>query len=164
MSSGTASLFHCKLRVRARKLRDQFSSSRLSVRTLSVHAWNSPCLCIIPLDLSYNIDHDSFTSLRAIRGDPNDKLTQLHKIRDQRMAEPPGSTHRMAAMCCLIPESIESLDLDSYRYHRQCYQCFQLNLNRLKGYEASDQATTSERHHSPGKLSSSEGRDIYASS
>ena len=63
------------------------------------------------------IDHGPFTSLRAIRGDPNDKLTQLHKICDQRLAESPGSTHRMAAVCCLIPDSIEGLDLDSYGYH-----------------------------------------------
>jgi len=110
------------------------------------------------------IDHDPFTSLRTIRGDPNDKLAQLHKIRDQRLAEPPGSTHRMAAVCCLIPDSFEGLDLDSYGYHRQCYQRFHLNLNRLKGYKAADQATTSERHHSPSKRLSSEGGDICTSS
>ena len=67
----------------------------------------------------------------------------------------------MAAVCCLIPDSIEGLDLDSYGYHRQCYQRFHLNLNRLKGYGASDQVTTSERHHSPRKHSFFEGGDIY---
>ena len=96
-----------------------------------------------------DIDHGHFTSFRNIKGEPREKLAQLHNIRAKRLAEPPGSIHRMHAVCGLIPETLEGVDLDSHGYHRQCYQRFHANLNRLKHSETSPEASTSERHTSP---------------
>lgn len=118
-----------------------------------------PQTCILHVT---GIDHGPFTSLKSVKGDPNDKLIQLRKIRDQRQAEPPESTHRMDSVCCLIPDSIEGLDLDFYGYHRQCYQRFHLNLNRLKAYKVSDQSAP-KKHHSPRKPSSSKGTEMITS-
>lgn len=100
------------------------------------------------------IDHGQFTTFRNVRGNPTEKLAHLHKVRDQRLAEPAGSVHRMARVCGLIPESLEDVDLEYCGYHRQCYQRFNANLNRLTGFEPSTAASCSSRHHSPRKLPS----------
>ena len=102
------------------------------------------------------IDHGPFTSLRAIRGDPNDNSTKFVTSNWLSHLVP-----HIEWQQCVV--SSQTLLRDSHGHHRQCYQCFHLDLDRLKGYEASDQATISERHHSPCKYSSFEGRDIYTS-
>ena len=66
----------------------------------------------------------------------------------------------MDAVCHLIPVTLEGVDLDSYGYHRQCYQRFHANLNRLKTSETSPETSVSGRHHSPRKLSSAVGADV----
>ena len=99
------------------------------------------------------IDHGQFTTFKNVRGNSTEKLAQLHTVRDQRLAEPAGSVHRMDIVCGLIPESLEDDDLESYGYHRQCYQRFNANLDRLTGFEPST-ASCSSRHHSPRKLPS----------
>lgn len=105
--------------------------------------------------LHSGIDHGQFTSFKKMKGDPHEKLSQLLIIRDKRLAQPTGSVHRMEAVCSLIPTTLEGLDLDAYGYHRQCYQRFHLNLNRLKDSSAhcisSEQSTSGARHHSPRK-------------
>ena len=53
------------------------------------------------------IEHGNFTPFSNIRGDPTEKLAQLHNIRDQRLTEPLGSIHRMDLVCGLIPETLE---------------------------------------------------------
>ena len=109
-----------------------------------------PQSCILHV---VGIDHGPFITLMNVYGEATEKPEQLHKIRSQRLAESPGSQLRMETVCRLIPDSLEGLDLDSYGYHRQCYQRFHANLNRLTGSGTSGDATTS-RHHSPRKLPS----------
>ena len=100
------------------------------------------------------IEHGNFTPFSNIRGDPTEKLAQLHNILDQRLTEPLGSIHCMDLVCGLIPEILEDVDLDSHGYHRHCYQRFHANLNRLKVSETSAlSALTKAKHHSPRKQS-----------
>ena len=42
----------------------------------------------------------------------------LHQIRDNGLAEPNDSPHRMENIWTLIPETLEGVDLESVGYHR----------------------------------------------
>ena len=64
----------------------------------------SPQTCILHI---IGIEHGPFTSFKNTRGEATEKLAQLHKIQDERLAEPPGSIHRMEGICSLIPSSLE---------------------------------------------------------
>ena len=108
----------------------------------------TPQICILHVA---GIDNGQFTSFRNTKGGMSEKLTQLHKVRAKRLAEPPGSTHRMNAVCGLIPDTLDDVDPDVHGYHRKCYQRFHANLNRLKHSETSPEASTSGRHTSPRK-------------
>ena len=63
-----------------------------------------PQICILHI---IGIDHGPFTSFKNTRGKATEKLAQLLKIPDERLAEPPGSIHHMEAVCSLIPSSLE---------------------------------------------------------
>ena len=100
------------------------------------------------------IEHGNFTPFSNIRGDPTEKLAQLHNIRDQQLTESLGSIHHIDLIYKLIPETLEDVDLDSHGYHRHCYQRFHANLNRLKVSETSAlSALTKAKHHSHRKQS-----------
>ena len=94
-------------------------------------------------------DHGSFTSLDSVKGSPQAKLDFLLQKRDQRMAEPIDSVHRMTSVCESIPESLDGLDLSVYGYHRKCYQYFTKGFDRLS--VSQDQAECSSALHSPRK-------------
>ena len=66
-------------------------------------------------------EKDHFTSLSCIKGNADEKLAFLHSIRVKRLSQPLQSRLRMEAVCHLIPESLESLYLETCGYHRQCY-------------------------------------------
>ena len=100
------------------------------------------------------IDHQPFTFSKNARGEATEKVAQLHKILDERLAEPPDSIHRMEGVCGLIPSSLDGIDLESYGYHRQCYQRFHRNLNRLKAHESSGSTVPLSKHHSPRRAAS----------
>ena len=70
--------------------------------------------------------HGPFTNL-CNSNDPNERLNMLRSIRDRRLSQPPDSPFRMEEACNLIPEDIS----DVHGYHRDCYQLFTKNLNRL---------------------------------
>ena len=96
--------------------------------------YNNPCAikeseCILHIS---GIDNDKFASLRDIKVENAEKLTFLHQIRERRLAEPFDSIHQMGNVCSLIPEMLEGVDLDVIGYHRQCYQHFTKNQDRLK--------------------------------
>ena len=105
-------------------------------------------MCILHI---IGIDHGPFTSFKNTRGKATEKLAQLLKIHDERLAEPLGSIHRMEAVCSLIPSSLEGLDLETHGYYRQCCQRFHMNLNCLKGHQSSEAATALTQHHCPRK-------------
>ena len=96
----------------------------------SDHAYTKhvPPTCIIHL-LSI-ADHGHFTPLSEIKGTADDKLRQLHQIRDRRMCVSHDSPLRMQSVCDQIPTTLPN-DMKSAGYHRQCYQGFSSNLHRL---------------------------------
>ena len=91
----------------------------------------------------------------SIKGPTADKLTQLHAIRDRRLAEPQTSPYRMVDVCYLIPESLEGMNLQTVGYHRGCYQRFTKNLDRLS--DTLNTSTEASMSRSPRKLPSSAG-------
>ena len=95
------------------------------------------------------IEHGGFTSFTDIKTKPAEKLAFLLQIRDKRLAQPLNSSQRMEDVCKLIPDTLEDADLEAIGYHRQCYQHFTKNLDRLELHKA--EASTSQSHHSPRK-------------
>lgn len=95
-------------------------------------------------------DHGHFTPFTKIKGTAAEKLQQLHKIRDQRLQQSYESPYRMQSVCEQIPSAIPD-DLVSVGYHRNCYQRFTANLHLLRD---NMEPSTSQRHHSPRRLSS----------
>jgi len=87
--------------------------------------------------------HGNFISFRDIKVEPAEKLSFLHQIRDKRLAQPPDSPHRMENVCNLIPETLEGVDLESIGYHRQCYQLFTKNQDRLKQLNSPESTSSS---------------------
>ena len=83
------------------------------------------------------IQHGDFTLLSSVKGSPDEKLAQLHEIRERRLLEPQDSPNRMEDVCNEIPESVDSSDVHTLGYHRGCYQKFTKNLDRLKSSEVS---------------------------
>lgn len=97
-------------------------------------------------------DHGHFTPLSEIKGTADAKLQQLHQIRDRRMCLTHDSPYRMQSVCDQIPTTLPD-DLKSVGYHRQCYQRFSANLNRLPDHIEAGEVGTSQWHHDPRKVS-----------
>lgn len=57
-----------------------------------------------------------------------ERFQKILDIRGQRLTQPLGSPHRMEQVCEQIPQNFTNTD----GYHRDCYQRFTMNLNRLK--------------------------------
>ncbi|KAG0726416.1 hypothetical protein GWK47_036657 [Chionoecetes opilio] len=123
---------------------------------ISARSENPKCpSCIVhAIDIR---DYGPLTSLRNVRGNPDEKFAYLHEIRENRMAEPLNSPRRMEEVCAQIPETLEGVDLEMIGYHRPCYQRFTANLHRLN----STVASMSTKHHSPRKLSSAESSQLF---
>jgi len=60
--------------------------------------------------------------------DAEDRFQKITEIRELRFTEPADSPHRMGNVCQKIPETIDKDD----GYHRDCYQRFIMNFDRLK--------------------------------
>ena len=101
-------------------------------------------LCMLHVS---GIQHGDFTPLSNIKGSANDKLTQLHCIRDRRLLEPLDSPSRMEDVCSRIPDNLVDADLEEIGYHRGCYQNFTKNQDRLKS--SSNETFTSRSHRKP---------------
>lgn len=69
--------------------------------------------------------------------DPSKKLEKLKEIRNLRLGQPPGSSHRMKESCDLIPEVI----CDNHGFHWECYKRFTMNLDRLQPIAGTSQPT-----------------------
>ena len=80
-------------------------------------------VCIIHYQGSRNL---FFTSILAGRN-PKDRFEMLKTIRDRRLSQSHDSPLRMEEMCKLIPKEITNV----HGYHRDCYQMFTKNLDRL---------------------------------
>ena len=70
---------------------------------------------------------DNFTLLAE------ERFQKIIKIRDLRLSQPTDSTHRMESVCRLIPTEIG----EGHGYHRDCYNHFTKNVERLKSTDSS---------------------------
>ena len=79
------------------------------------------------------------------QNEPGDvsKYDRLHEIRHTRLAEAPDSPYRMEEVCNQLPDKLES----HHGYHRECYQRFTMNLNRLKQQPNDLQPPSASRQH-----------------
>lgn len=112
-----------------------------------VNKRNTGVRCILHVD---SIHHGDFTSFCDVKGSYNDKLAQLHNIRERRLMEPKDSPNRMEDVCNQIPEIVDGAVLKAIGYHRGCYQKFTKNLDRLKSNVTSnDEAITSRSPRKP---------------
>lgn len=107
----------------------------------------TPVICI--LHVPALSDHH-FTPLTKIKGTAEEKLQQLHKIRDQRLQQSHESPYRMQSVCDQIPSTLPD-NLESAGYHRNCYVRFTANLHLL-GHDT--EPSTSESYRSPRRSSS----------
>lgn len=55
--------------------------------------------------------------------DREKKIARLRKVQDQSS----DSVHRTAEVCVFLPDTISAY----HGYHRECYQRFKMNLDRL---------------------------------
>ena len=92
-----------------------------------------------------------FICFSSCKGEPSEKLNYLLDIRAKRLSQPLSSSYRMRDVCNQLPRSLDGLNLDVTGYHRQCYQSFVKNLNRLKNITDDDlsEPSSSKKHHSP---------------
>ena len=61
---------------------------------------------------------------------PSERLQKLNDICRRRLLEPLASVNRMTDVCSHVPSSYSEEHM--YGYHRECYQRFTGNMNRLK--------------------------------
>ncbi|KAG1666825.1 PIN2/TERF1-interacting telomerase inhibitor 1 [Nymphon striatum] len=88
-----------------------------------------PPVCILHVS---GMQHGEFIPLHNIRGPPQEKLEMLHNLHEKRLFQSHDSPARMEAVCRLIPDNLDDVDLERTGYHRGCYQAFTKHQNRLK--------------------------------
>ncbi|KAG1653515.1 hypothetical protein GQR58_025525 [Nymphon striatum] len=108
-----------------------------------------PPVCILHVS---GMQHGEFIPLHNIRGPPQEKLEMLHNLREKRLLQSRDSPARMEAVCRLIPDNLDDVDLERTGYHRGCYQAFTKHQNRLKCFVPDDEPSTIR---SPRKSSTS---------
>ena len=117
-----------------------------------------PLKCILHVKAK---NHGNVIAFRDVKVDAAEKLSSLHQIWDNGLAEPNDSPHRMENIWTLIPETLEGVDLESVGYHRYCYQQFTQNQNRLKQLNIQI-PSTSKAHQSPRRTAhSTESRTLF---
>ena len=98
----------------------------LDWKTKEAKSGPSEGICIIHMKESKKA---GFTYLSS---KTKDSITlKLKEIAEKRLREDRSSVHRMEHVCESFLSSIESLSEDTHGYHRECYQRFTSNLNRL---------------------------------
>ena len=91
-------------------------------------------VCIVHVD---NIRHGDLHLLSELK-DAQKKLTKLQEVKAKRLAQPPGSSHRMKETCDRIPDRIE----EHHGIHWECYKRYTMNLDRLMPIASTSQAAT----------------------
>ena len=99
-----------------------------TVQVCVIHTPDSKCKSIIPLTEE-----------------------RLNSIQQKRLSQPTSSPFRFPEICSQIPDSISP----GFGYHRDCYQYFTKNLNRLQ-----DEASKVPGSNNPAKLPRGAGDQI----
>ena len=86
-----------------------------------------PAICIV------HVEGLTYGSVRLLSGKPNfeEIFERIKHIRDQRLNQPIDYRYRMDKMCALVPSQLKS----HHGYHRECYQRFTMDLQRLNSTE-----------------------------
>jgi len=109
-----------------------------------------PPVCILHVS---GIQHGEFIPLHNIRGPPQEKLEMLHNLREKRLLQSHDSPARMEAVCRLIPDNLDGVDLEMTGYHRGCYQAFTKHQDRLKCVVPDDEPSTIRSPRKPSTSS-----------
>ena len=88
-----------------------------------------PSVCILHVS---GIQHGKFIPLQNIRGPPQEKLEMLHNVRKKWLLQSHDSPACMEAVCKLIPDNRNGVDLEMTGYHRGCYQASTKHQDHLK--------------------------------
>ena len=91
-----------------------------------------------------NEPNSAFIRLSTVKGTAEGKLNQILRIRDQRSQKALESPYRMKSICDQIPSSLDNIDLEEVGYHRNCYQNFTKNLDRLHCNKPNASSTNTE--------------------
>ena len=94
---------------------------------------------------------ESFAFFFDIR-DSEKTFQRIKQIRDMRLAEPIDSVNRMENVCSKVPSTLN----DNDGYHRECYQRFTKNLDRLKATKGED---STEKVRKSARLSADGQKD-----
>ena len=96
---------------------------KLEASVASPDSGSANPICVIHMNDS---DNCNFTFISNTK-DPGSRFQRIKEICELRLSQPTDSPHRMQCVCQQIPETFTS----QHRYHRDCYQRFSSNLNRL---------------------------------
>ena len=94
-------------------------------------------VCILHYDAS---SCDTFTLLADLK-DPEERFKKLLDIRDLRLSQPLDSKQRMESVCRLLPTELG----EGHGYHRDCYNHFTKNVERLKSTESTELVESSKK-------------------
>lgn len=98
------------------------------------------CVCIIHYCEAKTTDFVRFSDLT----NPQERFNSICEVRDKRQSQPPGSAQRRDSICGQIPDQLG----ENQGYHRECYQRFTSNLNRLKSPSSEAAEACHSRKHS----------------
>ena len=94
-------------------------------------------VCIVHYDAS---SCDNFKLLADVRIQ-QERFQKILEIRDLRLSQPADSTHRMESVYRLIPTEIG----EGHGYHRDCYNHFTKNVERLRSTECTESKEISRK-------------------
>ena len=83
---------------------------------------------------------ETFTHVSAGK-DSEGRLRKLKDVCNLRQSQPAGSSQRMDEACALLPDTVK----DNHGYHRDCYQRFTANIQRLHAPSTSSEPAESLR-------------------
>ena len=96
-------------------------------------------VCVVHYDAS---SCDNFTLLADVKNQ-QERFQKIIEIRDLRLSQPTDSTYRMESVCRLIPTEIG----EGHGYHRDCYNHFTKNVERLKHTDSSKSKEIFQKVH-----------------
>ena len=146
--------------------RNRWGEKNLGKPSKSDAKTSSVELCILHDQLTTN--NGNFVSFIPCKGDPDEKLRQLHEICELRMNQPVDSCYRMKNIFEQVPLTLDGLCLVKTGYHRAWYAKFTGNLTQLwkkctstYDEESVPQVKHSSREHKPSKAEQGEHRSTF---
>ena len=73
--------------------------------------------------------------------DKDNKFEKIMQIAFKHLNQPGGSSYKLSEQCANIPMTL----MNHHGYHKDCYQCFTKNLDRLKEVEQTSSSGMNRR-------------------